>query len=79
MRTTIDINNQLYRAARKRAAEEGIPLRELVERALRLQLAPRAQRRRKYSLSWRTERGDAAPKVDIADRKALLDYMDEHS
>jgi len=39
MRTTIDIEDDLYRMAKSRAALQGIRLRELFERALRRELS----------------------------------------
>jgi predicted DNA binding CopG/RHH family protein len=39
MRTTMDLSDELLRKARKRAADEGIPLRDVVEDALRRYLA----------------------------------------
>lgn len=77
MRTTIDINDQLYAEARKKAHEEGIPLRELVERALRLQMKEGPRARGAYTLSWGTERGELRAGIDLADRRALLDIMED--
>jgi Arc/MetJ family transcription regulator len=75
MRTTIDIGDELLRQAKKRAANEGVPLRNVVESALRSYLA--AQRKRGgYKLRWRTERGRVQPGVNLDDRDALFDLMD---
>ena len=41
MRTTIDINAVLFRAAKRRAAERGTSLRDVVEAALRQHLGKR--------------------------------------
>jgi predicted DNA binding CopG/RHH family protein len=41
MRTTVEISDQLFRQAKKRAADEGIPLRAVVEEALRVYLSQR--------------------------------------
>jgi len=79
MRTTIDINDELYRDARKKAREEGIPLRELVERALRLQLKSGRRGDGAYRLSWKTERGRLRPGIDLADRRILFDLMDDRA
>lgn len=77
MRTTIDINDQLYTEARKKAHEEGIPLRELVERALRRQIMDGPRARGAYTLSWSTEHGELRQGIDLADRRTLLDIMEE--
>jgi len=37
MRTTVDLNDDVLRRAKRRAADEGIPLREVIETALRIQ------------------------------------------
>ncbi len=74
MRTTIDIPDPLFRAAKQRAADEGISLREVVLRALQLQLG--GARRPGYRFRWRVERGHVQPGVDVTDRDALFDLMD---
>jgi Arc/MetJ family transcription regulator len=78
MRTTIDISDELFREAKKRAADEGTPLRAVVEAALRAFLA-RRPRRDDYRLSWRTEQGRIQPGVRLDDRDALFDLMDGRS
>jgi Arc/MetJ family transcription regulator len=75
MRTTIDIADELLRLAKKRAADEGLTLRAIVEAALRGYLT----RRRPdagYRLRWSTERGRLLPGVDLDDRSALFDVLD---
>jgi len=75
MRTTIDFIDDVLRRAKKRAADDGVSLRDLVERALRSYLETRP-RRAGYRLRWRTERGRLQPGVDLDDRDALFDRMD---
>jgi hypothetical protein len=75
MRTTLDITDELFRQAKKRAADEGVPLRRVVEDALRGYLSARP-RTTAYRLRWRTTKGEAAPGVDLDDRKSLYDIMD---
>jgi hypothetical protein len=75
MRTTLDINDDLFRRAKKKAAEEGIPLKRLVEKALR-EILKTKRSRKGYSLSWRTEKGRLQPGVRLDDRKALFDLME---
>lgn len=76
MRTTVEIADELLRAAKKRAADEGGTLRQVVESALRLYLG-RGTRRKGYELRWRTEKGRIQPGVRLDDRDALFDLMDE--
>jgi len=75
MRTTLDIAGELLRQAKKRAADEGIPLKRLVESALRIYLGPR-RKGSGYRLRWRTERGRLLPGVDLDDRDSLLEIME---
>jgi Arc/MetJ family transcription regulator len=75
MRTTIDINDEIFRRAKKRAADEGTTLREVVDVALRAYLS-RQTRRPDYKLRWRTERGRLLPGVSLDDRDSLFDLMD---
>lgn len=76
MRTTVDVNDVLLRQAKRRAAEDGITLRTLIEEALRLRLAGAAPGRRTYRLQWKTERGQLNPGVTLDDRDALFDLLD---
>lgn len=75
MRTTIVISDELFRAVKRRAADEGIPLREVIEAAVRRYLGP-GTKKSKYALAWRTEGGQLQPGVDLEDRDALFDLMD---
>jgi len=77
MRTTIDIPDPLLRAAKQRAADEGVSLREVVLRALQLQLGGAHPAR--YRFRWRTEKGRLLPGVDLADRQSLYDVLDGRS
>jgi hypothetical protein len=75
MRTTIEIGDELFRRAKRRAADEGVPFREVVEAALRGYLSTKT-RRTGYRLQWRTERGRLQAGVSLDDRDALTDLMD---
>lgn len=76
MRTTIVLNDDLLRAAKRRAAEEGITLREVFERALRMHLTKRAPRKARFTLRWKTEAGRLQPGISIDDRSTLIDAME---
>ncbi len=76
MRTTIDLNDELLRAAKRRAADEGVPLRRIVEHALRRHLEGAASSKN-YQLSWHPERGRLQPGVQLNDRDALFQVMDD--
>jgi hypothetical protein len=75
MRTTIEINDDLFRKAKRRAADEGASLRQIVENALRVYLAERRSAK-PYRFRWSTESGRLQPGVRLDDRDALFDLMD---
>jgi len=74
MRTTIEIPDEIFRRAKRKAAEEGLTLREIVGAALRAYLSGRPARGG-YRLKWRTERGKIQPGVNLDDRDTLFDLM----
>lgn len=77
MRTTIELNDDLLRRAKRRAANERTTLRAVIEQALRRHLADRGRgERAPYVLRWRTERGVVQAGVRLDDRDALFDLMD---
>ena len=78
MRTTMDISDELLRKAKRRAADEQVPLREVVEAALRRYLSGKTSGGR-YKLRWKVERGTLQPGVNLDDRDALFDLMDGRS
>lgn len=75
MRTTIEISDELLRQAKKRAADEGTPLRKVIEAALHFYLG-RRPKNKGYELKWRTEKGRMLPGVRLDDRDALFDLME---
>jgi hypothetical protein len=67
MRTTIEIPDDLFRKAKAQAALEGVRLRDLIERGLRLALteqAPSASRRVDFPLH-RSQRPGALSVQDV--------------
>lgn len=76
MRTTIRIDDDLYRRAKTRAAREGRTVGELIEDAVRTSLQPR--RRTDRDLDELPVYGGSGllPGVDLDDRSALIDLMD---
>jgi hypothetical protein len=75
MRTTLDLNDELLRQVKRRAADEGTSLRAVIEGALRAHLG-RLRKREDYRLRWRTEKGRLQPGARIEDREALFDLME---
>lgn len=79
MRTTLDLNDELIRQAKHRAADEGLTLRELFEQALRSHLSHRPRSSKSYRLRWRAEGGGLKSGVSPADFEhgaTLRDLMD---
>jgi hypothetical protein len=75
MRTTMDLTDELLRKAKKRAADDGVPLRDVVEAALRRYLSARPVSG-EYRLRWTTATGKLRPGIDLDDRDVLFDAMD---
>lgn len=75
MRTTVEISDHIFRQAKKTAADRGVPLRQVIEEALRQYLGSGRQPAG-YRLRWRTESGRLQPGVRLDDRDALFDLMD---
>lgn len=74
MRTTIEINDELMRQAKKKAAVDGSSLRAVVEAALRSHLGgPRARR---FKLRWSPETGTLLAGVRVEDRRSLEEAME---
>ncbi len=77
MKTTLDLNDQVLRKAKGRAAREGITLTRFVEDALRVRLAGTQKHKAPFRLRLKTVTGDSPPKVDFCDRDALYRIMDD--
>ena len=78
MRTTVRLDDDLLRQAKRAAHEAGQTLTALLEESLRERLArhPKGKRRRRVKLV--TFKGSGVqPGVDLDDSAALLDLMDE--
>lgn len=79
MKTTIELPEDLFVAAKKEAAERRVTLKVLVESGLRRELAagrpggaPSAKRRR---IRWVTVAGGLPPGVDVADRGSMYEQI----
>ena len=78
MRTTLDLGDELLRRVKRRAADEGTSMRQIVEVALQTYLTKRPHKPH-YKLRWKTERGRLLPGVRLDDRDALFELMDGRS
>lgn len=75
MRTTIVIDDELFRELKKRAAEENRTLSEVTQEALRRGLLRREPARRSRRVRLRSF-AMGRPAVDLADRNQLFDVLD---
>lgn len=75
MKTTLNIDDALFRAAKKAALERGVTFTSLIEGALRAALAPRGKRS-KEPFRWIVVSDRDVPAVDVADRRALYDFLE---
>lgn len=76
MRTTIRIDEQLYRRVKAFAGASGRTVSEVIEDAVREALRPRSPDREATALPVFGGSG-VLPGVDLADNAALLDAMDD--
>ncbi len=78
MKTTVDLPDDLLIRAKKRAAETRTPLRVLIERGLRRELAARKRSTSggaPRKIRWVVVPGGLPPGVDVSDRAALVSWM----
>ncbi len=76
MRTTIRINDDLLKQAKKRAANEGRTLTSLVEDGLAFILAkPKANRRERVELPVSKASGGVLPGIDLNQASDLEEVM----
>ena len=77
MRTTIRIDDELLKAAKRKAAETGRTLASIIEDALRLALTPSASSPPRVSIELTTFTGNGLQQgVDLDDSASLLDLME---
>ena len=77
MRTTLEINDELYRQAKETAMRTGRALRDVVEDALRLAFQEsESGRRTRMTLPESKAAPGVRPGVDLDNSAALLDLME---
>lgn len=77
MRTTIRLDDELFRQAKRAAVESGQTLTALIEDSVRERLARRGTKKKRVRVKLPTYRGSALqPGVDLDDSAALLDLME---
>jgi hypothetical protein len=77
VRTTLDIDDALYRRAKATAAERGCSVTSVIEEALRLALDGGKAEQARIPLPVSKESGGTLPGIDLHDGRALRDIMDE--
>lgn len=76
MKTTVDIPDELLIAAKKRAADERLTLKVLIERGLRRQLARTPERPSGgRAIRWVTVDGGLPPGLDLRDRALMNAWL----
>lgn len=75
MKVTLNLDDEILRRAKTRAADEGISLTRFVEDALRSKLMD-SEPKEPFKLNIVTVQGHAPPNVDISDRDALYEVLD---
>jgi hypothetical protein len=76
MRTTLTLDDDVLKTARRRAREQDRPLKEIINEALRLGLAMGEVPRTEYRFRLKTVEGRVLPGVDLTDRDKLFELMD---
>ena len=76
MKTTLNLDDQVLRQAKARAAQNGMTLTKFVEDALRTRLKAAGNSDEPFRLRLKTVAGDRPPLVDFCDRNALHDVID---
>ncbi len=76
MKTTLDLNDALLRAAKKLAVDARSTLTSVIEEALRRYLSAGPRAKQSYRFRPKTFGSDLRPGVDLHDRDALYDKME---
>ena len=76
MRTTLNIDDELMKTVKRKAAESDRTITQVIEEALRENLYPNKKEKKPFRLRWVTVKGKLQPGVDLTDRDALYDRME---
>ena len=74
-KTTIEIADELFVAAKRHAAGQRTTLRTLIERGLRSELRGVRPKKAPARIKWVTVDGGLPKGIDVADRAAIIDRL----
>jgi hypothetical protein len=75
IKTTIELPEALFVAAKRHAAARRTTLRSPVERGLRAELRGTGRRREPARIKWVTVDGGLPKRVDLSDRSAMIEAI----
>ncbi len=76
MKTTLNLDDELLRSAKRMAVDRGVTLTQVVEEALAAAVL-RPPETASFKLHWQPVKGQRRTSVDVADRVALHDFMED--
>jgi len=76
VRTTLNLDEKLYQAAKLRAAAEGKTVTSILQEALRAFLLRPQKSARAFKLRWVTKRGKLLPGINPDDRDSLYEALE---
>lgn len=77
MRTTLNLDDDLMRAVKEKAAGTRRTITSIVESALREFLRTESEPPSSFALDWLIVEGGTQPGVDITDRDSLIERMSD--
>ena len=76
MKTTVELPDDLLRAWKKKAVDQGTTLKDLWESVLRSSLqSPHPETRRRRKIRWVTGKGGLPPGLDVSNRERMYDWL----
>ena len=75
MKTTVEIDDPLFVAAKKRAAELHVPMRVLIERGLRQQISKKKYLKSTKRINWITADGGLPNDLDLNERVSMHHWL----
>lgn len=75
VKTTVEIPDELFVAAKREAASQRTTLRTLIERGLRSELRGARPTKAPARIKWVTVDGGLPTGLDVADRAAMIEHL----